>query len=341
MSRHLKSPLQQHKHLLTKLSSNYCIINNMKIYLLMNNGYAENVKKYLSNLDVISLFDENLKNVSEYSQLIEDLDEKIIAIEPGFFEWQFPNETIDLIPNLKGIVTRSSWGNFIDTSYARSKNIIVANAPGANSQSVAEYAIFQLFALLKKLPLQLKDNFVTDLDDAHLGDTLLDKTIGILGYGKVGSLIAKLCQGMGMKVIYYSKHKKEGIPNYVELERVLSDSDVIFKTWEILPETDILLNEVNLKLLKKDALVISVFGGIGWSKDDYILIDLVEKGLIGGFSVENEHKKNALLKTEYVGNIFIPCAYAWHTKDTHDKYGKIVAESILGIVEDKKVNQVD
>lgn len=306
----------------------------------MNGSYAEDIKKYLRGIETINLFDEGKKDIKDYPVLLEDLEPKIVAFDPGFFEWKFPNETIDLIPNLKGIVTRSSWGNFIDIKHTKSKDIAVANAPGANSESVAEYAIFQMLALLRKFPLQLKDGFVTKIDEDHVGDTLVGKTAGILGYGRIGSRIASLCQAMGMQVIYWSKHKKDVPHRFVELEFLLKEADVIFKTWEIIPETDTLLNKENLTLLKESVLFISVFGGIGWCSDDKILLDLAESNKIGGFSVENEHKKGTEIKNSYAGNIFLPGAYAWFTKETNLKYGSIAAESIMGIISKKEINRV-
>ena len=180
----------------------------MNIYLLLKPEYAKDVSTHLKDIETIHLYDENKTKVSDYQELFDDKEEKIVVINPGFFEWQFTNETIDAIPNLKGIVTRSSWGNYIDVEYARSKNIVVANAPGANSQSVAEYAIFQMLGLLRKFPLQLRDNFEIHIDEAHQGEELRGKTVGILGLGRIGTRIANLCSGMGTNVIYWSRTKK-------------------------------------------------------------------------------------------------------------------------------------
>lgn len=306
----------------------------------MTSEYSQNIEQYLPNNSIINLFDKEKKSVNEYRELFTDNDEKIIVIAPGHFEWKFTNEEIDKIPNLKAIITRSSWGHYIDIEHAKEKNIIIARSPGANAQSVAEYALFQMFALARKFSQQIKDSYKVGKSEEHMGIEVKGKTVGILGLGRIGQNIADMCNGLGAKVIYWSRNSKNEKYTYKSIDDVLKESDIIFKTWETIPETNKLLSKDNLKFLKKTALFISVFGGIGWSDDDEIILQMAENKQIGGFSIENEHHKDTKVKDIYEGNIFIPGAYAWFTSESQKRYGEIIAKTIQSILDGRPTNIV-
>lgn len=313
----------------------------MNIYLIVQPNIQKSLEKLLSPYGKAIFLHKDTKSIEEYTELLENEDPKILAIAPTLVDWSIPNEFIAKIPNLKGIVTKSSWGNYIDINFCKENNIAVGRSPGANSKSVAEYAIWQMFSLFRKAQLQIQNNFEVGITDESIGTETTNKTIGILGMGRIGIIIANIAKGMGMNVIYWNRIKKDVGFEYREINDVLENSNVVFKCWETCDETKGLLNSDNLKLLKQDSYFISVFGGIGFSgEDDYILLDYAEKGRISGFSIENEHHKDAKVKDNYAGNVFIPAALAWHTKETHVKYNKIFTDTIIGIIEDKEVNRL-
>ena len=313
----------------------------MHIYLIEKKDKLGNIKKLLKPYGKVIVLHKTGKDINKYTELFRDREEKILAVSPVLIDYKLPNKYIDKIQNLKGIVTKSAWAHYIDIKYCEKKNIKVANSPGANSQSVAEYAIWQMLSLSKKLPIQINYNFKVSLDDKHIGVEIKGKKVGIIGLGRVGSRIAEMAKGLGMEVIYWNRSKKKTVYKAVSLNKLLQEADFVFKCVEICQETNNILNKENLKYLKKEAYVISVFGGLGWGgKDDFILLDMVEKGRIAGFSVENDHKKGTKIKSRYKGNVFIPAALAWHTKETHQRYNQIWADGIIGIIKGKQVNRI-
>jgi len=313
----------------------------MKIYIIEKPQKAEHLQEYLAKYGEVILLHKETKSISDYDELLSDAEEKILAIAPGEIAWSVPNDYITKIPKLKGIVTKSSWGNYIDLAYCKKQGIAVGNSPGANAQSVAEYAVWQMLSLLRKLPLQLGAKFKVETNDASEGENASGKTVGILGMGRIGRIIAKITEAMGMKITYWSRNKKDVPYEFVQLDALLQKSDVLFKCWETCEETKPLLNAQNLQLLQKNAYFISVFGGIGFSgEDDYILLDYAEQGRIAGFSIENEHAKDAKIKDSYKGNVFIPSALAWHTKQTHEIYNRVMADTIIGMVKGREVNRL-
>ncbi|MDD3648279.1 MAG: NAD(P)-dependent oxidoreductase [Candidatus Dojkabacteria bacterium] len=313
----------------------------MHIYLIEQKDKLGNVYDLLKGYGKIIHLKKNTKDISKYKELIQDKEDKIIGVAPAHIDYTFPLEFLKKVQNLKGIVTKSSWGHYIDLDYCKKHDIAVGNSPEANSQSVAEYAIWQMFCLARKLPLQLKSNFKVEISDKYEGVELAGKTMGVIGLGRIGRRIANIGKGLGMNVIYWNRGRKRTAFNYKKLESLLEESGFIFKCVETCKETNDLLNRKNLKLLKKDAYFISVFGGIGWGgEDEYILIDMVENGRLAGFSIENDHQAKAKIKKSYKGNIFIPAAYAWHTKETHARYNEIWAKGITGIIKGKRVNRL-
>lgn len=126
----------------------------MNIYLISDQPRADKVKDELSKLGKVSVFN----NLSDFP-IIPETEDVILGVAPGSIDWKLPNDFLDKIKNLKGISTLSAWAHYIDLDYCKKRNIIVTNTPAANSQSVAEYAIWMMFSLARKLPLQINDGF--------------------------------------------------------------------------------------------------------------------------------------------------------------------------------------
>ena len=172
-------------------------------------------------------------------------------------------EVIDALPSLKLVVRAGAGFNTIDTKYARSKNIDVENTPGANSNAVAEEVVALILASYRFLipadrsvraGLWEKKNF--------LGREITGKTVGILGFGHIGQLVAKRLSGFEVKILAYDPFlsaEKIAAAGAVPatMEEVFSKSDVV--TLHI-PENDHTRGSINaslLNLMKKGAMLIN------------------------------------------------------------------------------------
>jgi phosphoglycerate dehydrogenase-like enzyme len=315
----------------------------MNIYLIEDKEKLGNSLNKLKKYGKVVALTSGQKDIKKYRNLFDDQEDKIIAVGPGVIEWNFPVDVIKNIKNLKGICTKSSWAYFIDIEYCKENNIVVCNTPGANSQSVAEYAILMMLTLARKLPLQIGDKFKPYRDGRHLQIEVMGKTMGVIGLGNVGRRIAKLGKGLGMKVIYWSPRTREEEFEYKDLNSLLKESDFIFNCVEIKGETRELLNKNNLSLLKSNAYFLSVMGGMGWgTEDDDYLIEMVNENKIAGMAIENEHNaKYVIPKIKKGSNVFIAGAYAWYTTEARERSNKMWEESIVGIIKGKPVNVVN
>lgn len=315
----------------------------MKIYLIEK---RDEIKPYLSELEKygeVIILGSGEKDILKYFQLFEDREEKVIGVNTGIIEWKFPKEALEKITNLKGIASKSTWINYLDLDYCVKKGIKVSKLTGTNSQSVAEYAIWIMLSLAKKLPMQIHNNFKTILESDAEQTEIAGKTMGILGLGQIGNRIAKMGRGLGMKVMYWSRKSRDEKYEYKDLDEVLRTSDFIFNCVQTLEETRGFLNREKLSLLKKEAYVISVIGGMGWGpQDDTYLVKMVKTGKLAGYGVENEDEPN-FEKPEIlpVNNIFIPANYAYYTREARHKSREMWIENIIGLASGKPINMVN
>ena len=130
---------------------------------------------------------------------------------------QVRTELIDACPNLK-LIGRGGVGlDNIDVDYAKSKGIAVLNTPAASSRSVAELAMAHLFSIVRFLPMVNKKMSLDGVNDfkalkkaASKGIELQGKTLGLIGFGRIGRETASIALGCGMKIIAFDPYIEEG-----------------------------------------------------------------------------------------------------------------------------------
>jgi len=314
--------------MLQVITSMYNIL--MKIYVLADKKTYDAIKVKINQTYIGEIFHFEEKDISKIPQLFTDSEEKILAIEPTVINWSLPTDAISRISNLLGICTSSAWARYIDFDYCRNNSISITKTIGANSQSVAEYGIWMMYCLARRLPMQLQKN-----DESNYHTELFGKTVGIIGLGNIGSRIAEIANGIGMRVQYWNRSQKESPYPSVNLEHLIQSSDVIINSVEICADTQGLLGKSLLSKMKPSAFFISVLGGMGWGvQDDQVLIDMVQSNAIAGFAVENEHKGS--WNESYPGNIFIPIARAHHTKEAEERVMDQWIEGIISVITNTK-----
>lgn len=299
-----------------------------KIYIIDKKSNKYQYLKYFKDCEV----GENILN---YKQIHKDHSNKIIGIAvPPLIDWSLPSEILKKIDKVDGICTKSSWMEYIDLDYCKNKNIIVKNNVGINSQSVAEYAIFQMMNLVCKINYQFINDYKLESNEKSEHIEIMGKTAGIIGLGNIGNRIAVLCRGLGMDVIYWSRNPKIVPYKYQNLDKLLKNADFIFNCVETCKDTMGFLNKTKLSLMKKSSYFISILGGAGWGvEDDYFLIDMVKKGKLAGFSVENNHHKDFILPNDIKNyNIFIPAEIAFYTKESNKRADKAFIDNIISLI---------
>jgi D-3-phosphoglycerate dehydrogenase / 2-oxoglutarate reductase len=217
-------------------------------------------------------------------------------------------DVIDACPNLK-IIGRGGVGmDNIDVDYAKSKGIQVINTPASSSESVAELVFAHLFSGVRflhdanrNMPLEGDTHFDGLKKVYSNGIELREKTLGIIGFGRIGQAVAKMAIGLGMKVIASDNFINEAVINVnffdnqslnftiktEPLEKLLKQSDFI--TIHVPAQKGYLINKTEIDLMKQDVGIVNCArGGV---INEVALIEALdaEKILFAGLDVfENE-----------------------------------------------------
>ncbi len=170
--------------------------------------------------------------------------------------------------------------NQVNLEAATKKGVAVFNAPYSNTRSVAELVIGVSIMLIRRIPDKNKaahDGIWNK--DAQGSYELRGKTLGIIGYGNIGSQVSVLAESLGMKVIFYDIETKLPLGNAEDarsLKELLSRADVVTLHVPETPHTQNLINKTTLKHCKKGAIVIN------YARGEVVDLDALAKALKGG-----------------------------------------------------------
>ena len=254
--------------------------------ILICDSLNEKVLKELQTIgECIDISSSNTKN--------EDLDEniedsEIVVIRSGT---TLDKAIIEKGKSLK-IIARCGVGvDNIDVDYAKSQNIFVTNSPSANLISVVELTVALIISAARKI----------NLSDKHLkegkwnrkefvGIELSGKQLGIIGFGKAGKLVSERMKAFGMSIAFYDPYIKDwnGSEKNLELDELLTSSDIISIHVIKTKETENLISKEKLDLLKENAILINTSRG-GVLDEDYLIELLKSKKIFGaGLDVYSE-----------------------------------------------------
>ena len=284
---------------------------------------------------------EALGELRVYDRCPDDDDEIIRRI--GDAEILIANKTrvsrkVIESTNIKYITVLATGYNVIDVACARERGISVSNVPGYGTASVAQFAI----ALL----LEICSRVAHHSDAVHQGRwesspdwtfwdypliELAGKTMGIIGFGSIGQSVGRIAKAMGMRVITHSRSvKEEGkqIAEYVDLDTLFRESDVISLHCPLFPETKEIINKNNIAKMKDGVIIINNSrGGLVVEQD---LADALNSGKVAaaGLDVVSEEPikgTNPLLTAK---NCFITPHISWAPKESRQRIMDTTIENI-------------
>ncbi|MBQ2401393.1 MAG: phosphoglycerate dehydrogenase, partial [Lachnospiraceae bacterium] len=250
-------------------------------------GIAEELSKYMEVKTADNLPSTKAQVIAD----IADVDVLIMRVDP-----KIDQEIIDAAKNLKMIGVCSVGLNHIDMEYAKSKGIQVFNAPGLNANAVAELTISKMLDISRGTFTANYDVKVKHEWDKYKfnGRELRGKTLGVMGFGRIGQRVGELARAFGMTIVAYDPYLPahvfgEQCATSVSIPELLQVSDFISIHLPLTPETKDLFNKESLAGMKNDAVVLNMSrGGIVNEKDMY---EALVAGTIGGYAtdvMENE-----------------------------------------------------
>lgn len=248
-------------------------------------------------------------------------------------------ETMDACKNLKLICITATGMNNVDLEYAAQKGIVVKNAAGYSTDSVAQVTFTLALALIGQITYYddyvksgkwSKSQIFTHIDRPFF--QIKDKKWGIIGFGNIGKGVAKIADAFGAQVVYYSTSGANSDSTYerVELEEMLRSCDIISIHSPLNDATKGLIQKSELNLMKKGAILINV--GRGGIVNESDLADAIDnRGILAGIDVtacEPIEANNKLLHVEHKERLVMTPHIAWASEESRTTLLRIVAENV-------------
>jgi D-lactate dehydrogenase len=263
-------------------------------------------------------------------------------------------ETLDILHRngVKLLALRCAGYNNVDFKTAYGK-IHVVRVPEYSPAAVAEHAIALLLTLNRKTHRaysRTRDNNFSI--NGFIGIDLVGKTAGIIGTGKIGRVFAGICKGFGMKVLASDPYPAEGLDvEYVGLDELLANSDVISLHCPLVPETRHIINRENLGKMKSHAIVINTSRGA--LIDTPALIEALKTYKIGGagldvYEEESEYffedlsdtiiKDDELSRLLTFPNVLLTSHQAFFTEEAMREIALTTMENVKAFKDDKPLD---
>lgn len=226
----------------------------------------------------------NIFKAYENGQTIDDLLKIDAVITRGL--GQVNKSLMDSCPKLK-VIARCGVGlDNVDVKEATSRQIKVVNAPGSNSNTVAEHTIALILMLQRNLYKALTDVKTGNWSarSTFKSDEVGEKTLGIIGLGNIGIKVAKMAEALGMKIIYWSKSKKDVNYDFVTLDELYSKSDIISIHIPLEASTERMFNHDVFSRLKPNAILINTARAQLIDKE--ALIEVLKSGKLAGYGAD-------------------------------------------------------
>jgi D-lactate dehydrogenase len=221
--------------------------------------------------DEISFFKDHIKD-HDCTYSLEPIqpsavhdDAEIISV---FVTSQVTRDIVEKMPKLKLITCRSAGFNNIDLSIANERNILVATAPSYGEHTVAEYTFSLLLSLTRKLPetIHAVKEHSSNNPIALRGTDIADKTLGVIGTGKIGKRVIEIAKGFSMHVIAYDPHQDNEAAitlgfQYASLDEVCKNADIITLHTPLTNDTEHLINSSMFEKMKDGVYIINTARG--------------------------------------------------------------------------------
>jgi len=242
---------------------------------------------------------------------------------------------IDAAPHLKLVQKIGVGVNTIDLEHAKARGVAVCNMPGTNSAAVAEHTLALMLAVLRQLRAFDRDVRAGEgwSWPAARQDRLREiggKTIGLIGFGAVPTLLAPILDAMGATVVYTARTKHADVRyGYRSLDALLEQADIVSLHLPLSNETEALMNRSRFARMRPGSILINTArGGL---VDEAALIDALDAGVLSGagldvLAVEPAVTDNLLLARD---DVVLSPHVAWLTRETLQRSIDVAVDNCL------------
>ena len=320
----------------------------MKIVVL--DGYTENPGDLswteLEKLGQLTVYDRTAYEESPLiAQRIGDAEVIVTNKTP------ISQQTLEQCPNLKLIAVLATGYNVIDCAAARKKGISVVNVPTYGTASVSQYSIALLLEICHHIGHHDQSvhagNWANNADWCYWDYPLIElegKTMGIIGFGRIGQAEGRIARALGMRVLAYDLYPSDSgraVGEYVDLDTLYRQSDVISLHCNLTPENTRMINKDSIAKMKDGVILIN--NARGQLIDEQDAADALNSGKLAaaGLDVvytEPIREDNPLLKAK---NCIITPHISWAPKESRQRIMDVTAENIRAFLAGRPQNVVN
>ena len=259
--------------------------------------------------------------------------------------------TIDACPNIRLIAVLATGYNVVDYQYAREKGIPVVNVPTYGTASVSQFSIALLLEICHHIGHHSASvhagNWASNPDWCYWDYPLIElegKTIGIIGFGRIGQAEGRIARAMGMHVLAYDVYPNDAgraIGAYVDLDTLLAQADVVSLHCNLTPENTGLINKENIAKMKDGAILINNARGQLIVEQD--VADALNSGKLAAAGLDVVYTEpirpdNPLLTAK---NCIITPHISWAPKESRQRIMDATAENIRAFLAGTPQNVVN
>ncbi|MBP2631031.1 MAG: hprA 4 [Firmicutes bacterium] len=317
----------------------------MKIVIL--DGYTENPGDLswggFEKLGEVTVYDRTPRE--KIVERIGDAEVVIVNKTP------MDKDTLEACPNIRYIGVLATGYNVVDVNVSREKGIVVCNIPAYGTNAVAQFAIALLLEVCHHVAHHSQavheGRWENNKDWCFWDYPLIElagKTMGIIGFGRIGQASGRIAKALGMNVIAYANHETdEGrmIAEYVSMDELFAKSDVILLHCPLFPSTEGMINRESIKKMKDGVILINNSRGPLIHEAD--LAEALNSGKVYAagldvVSTEPIKGDNPLLK---VKNCIITPHISWAPKETRKRLMDIAEKNLAAFIDGNPINVVN
>ncbi|MFN8370159.1 MAG: hydroxyacid dehydrogenase [Bacteriovoracaceae bacterium] len=314
----------------------------MKPFIIVSDGFDEALFNELKSISEFEVHPKSKLKLDELKVLLPKASALIIRSATTVTP-----ELVDLAPNLKLVIRAGEGTDNIDKKYCAQKGVKVANTPGANNHSAAEHAIALMFTALRHTATAHASMVKGEWEKNRFasGNELAKKTLGIIGFGRIGQIVAKVLSGFEPKVLFYDPMVKSSTIPYA---RKVEDINEIFKTADIISlhlplmdSTKNLITKNQLNLMKPTSILVNASRGKIVNEDDLLMALQNKQFKAAAFDVFATEPLAADSPLRKVDNLILTPHLGASTDEAQVRVGEMVVSQIREFFINKNlVNEV-
>jgi D-3-phosphoglycerate dehydrogenase len=300
-----------------------------KPFIVFSDGCDKEIFDTISNHPELEVYSKPKVTQDELKTLLPKISGLVIRSAT-----KVNKDLIDAAPNLKYVVRAGEGTDNIDKAYCAEKGIKVSNTPGANNNSAAEHAVALMLSVLRKTAQADASMKRGEWNkDAFTGNELTNKTVGIMGFGRIGQIVAKRISGFEPKILFFDPLVHQSQVNYATkvntLEELFSQSDIVTIHTPLLEATKGVVNYDLLSKMKSTSILVNAARGKIVNEADLYEILKSKKIKAAGFDVFAQEPLESDSKLKTLENIILTPHLGGSTEEAQFRVGQMAAHQVV------------